>query len=232
MPAVPTPRRGLAGLIIAVLLSAGCQGLDETGETISRADLVNDLASRLSRSSQLTYTAEYRLPQGRTGSITQAPPSTVYGYPGGTLTVTRDAVIECVTTRRPAACTVDPPPNRGSAAATVIFTPAQRQGLITPPVAVDLLTAAALDPNATIDQTDTTVAGRHATCVAVRQLGNAPAAAFDICVTTEGVLGSFVGVVDGVSADLALSQLRDAVDKAAFELPSGAGVTDRRPAGR
>ena len=230
MPAVPIPRRGLAGLIIAVLLTAGCQRLDETGEAISRADLVNDLASRLSRSSQLTYTAGYRLSEGRSGSITQAPPSTLYGYPGGTLTVRRDAVVECVTDRRPTTCTVDVPPARGSSVSTTVLAPAQRQGMITPPLAVSLLTAAALDPNATIGQTDTTVAGRHATCVAVRQLSNAPTVSFDLCVTTEGVLGSFTGVVDGVSVDLALSQLRDAADRTAFDLPTGARVTDRRPA--
>lgn len=229
MAAVPIPRRGLAGLIIAVLLTAGCQTIDGAGRVVSRADLVNQLAARLDGSRQLTYAADYRLPEGRSASIAQAPPRTTYRYPGGTLTVTPEAITECVTGRRPATCTLNPPPARNTPAPVTIFEQAKRRGLITPAVAAGLLTAAALDASAIIEQADTTVAGRHATCVSVRQLSNAAASAFDICVTTEGVLGSFSGVVDGVETELALSHYRDTVDQTAFEPPAGADLVDRRP---
>ncbi len=103
-----------------------------------------------------------------------------------------------------------------------------KHGLVAPPLVVDLLTAAALDPGALIAQTDTTVAGRHATCVRVRQLSNAPASTFEVCITTEGALGSFTGVVGGLNLDIALIRYRDAVESTAFDLPPGAGVVDRR----
>ena len=93
---------------------------------------------------------------------------------------------------------------------------------------VGLLTAAALDPQATIKQSDTTVAGHHATCVDVRASSSGD---FTACVTTEGVLGSFTGAVDGKPMELALSSYSATVDEGAFDLPAGADVVDRRPGG-
>jgi hypothetical protein len=89
---------------------------------------------------------------------------------------------------------------------------------------IRLLTDAALDPEATIQQSDTTLAGHHATCVDVTRAGNR----FDACVTSEGVLGSFAGTLDGKPAEVTLSRYTDTVESAAFDVPAGAGVVDRR----
>ena len=94
---------------------------------------------------------------------------------------------------------------------------------------IGLLTSAALDPAAAITQTDSTIAGRHATCVEVRpgstEEGTAP---FQTCVTSDGVLGSFTGTVEGTRVDLALTRYRDSVESSVFELPADAKVVDRR----
>lgn len=231
MPTVSALLRVLTGSIIAVLAVAGCQTLDDAGRVIGRADLVNELASRLDGASELTYLADYQLPGGQNASIAQSqtPPRAAYTYPGGKLTVTADATTECVaaaTARH--TCTLTPPPAYTNKPSVAVFQSANARGLVTPPVVINLLTAAALDPNATVEQHDTTVAGRHATCVKVRQVTNAAAPNFDTCITTEGVLGSFAGAVDGTDVDLALSRYRGVVENSAFELPTGAGVVDRR----
>lgn len=212
---------------VTLLTATGCGSLAEAQQVIGRADLINELSARLSASEQLTYSADYQLPGGRTATIVrqQKPPRSAYTYPGGQLIVTADATIECAgdTCRR----TLPPSPSANPTGA--LFTRPGGQALIPPTVVVTLLTSAALDPDAVIRQHDTTVAGEHATCVDVEEVENAPASAFDACITTTGVLGSFSGTVNGNQIDLTLTRLGDAAEPAAFELPQGAKIIDDRP---
>ncbi|WP_232534017.1 hypothetical protein [Plantactinospora sp. KBS50] len=62
----------LAGAVAATVLLGGCQQLDDAGSTLPSTDLVNDLASRLSAAADLIYSAEYALPDGAAGTISQA----------------------------------------------------------------------------------------------------------------------------------------------------------------
>ncbi|WP_229399745.1 hypothetical protein [Micromonospora okii] len=229
MPAASTTFRALALAVIASLSVTGCQALDDAGRAIGRSELVNDLAARLDRALELTYSADYQLPGGRTASIVQAqdPDRSAYTWPGGRLTVTTEATARCETGAAKTVCTLLAPPPPNARPSVELFTAAKRRGLVTPPVVVGLLTEAALDPDAEIRQSDTTVAGRLATCVEVRRAGDD----FTACVTNEGVLGSFTGELDGTPTELALSRYADTVDGASFELPAGAGVVDRRSAG-
>ena len=234
MRAVATLSRVLSGSIAAVLLISGCQSIEDGERVIGRADLVNDLAARLDRAGELTYSADYQLSGGQAASISQAqkPQRAAYTYPGGKLTVTADATAECDTVGPKPTCTLKPPPPSTTRPSVTVFASANQRGLVTPPVVIGLLTAAALDPDAQITQRDTTVTGRHATCVAVDGLANADAPDFDACVTNDGVLGSFRGVLDGHQVDIAMSRYRNQVDSSAFDLPSGAGVVDRRGGGK
>ncbi|MGK5517898.1 hypothetical protein ACSNN9_00915 [Micromonospora sp. URMC 107] len=228
MPAASTTLRMLAVSVIASLTVTGCQTLDDAGRAIGRADLVNDMAARLDRALELTYSADYQLPGGQTATIAQAqdPARSAYTWPGGKLTVTPEATTRCETTAGRATCTLEAPPAPNAKPTVAMFTEAKQRGLVTPPIVVGLLTTAALDPEAVIAQSDTTLAGHHATCVDVEQ----SAGDFTACVTTEGALGSFTGQVDGRQVELALSRYRETVDGTAFDLPPGAGVVDRRPA--
>ncbi|HEY0696834.1 MAG TPA: hypothetical protein VGD43_03385 [Micromonospora sp.] len=232
MRAPSTPfLRALTGPIVAVLLLGGCATLDDAGQVIGRADLVNDLAARLDRSGELTYSADYQLPAGRSATIAQAqqPTRTAYLYPGGKVTVTAEATTRCETTGPKPSCVLSPPPTPSSGPPASLLAGAREHGLVTPPLVIGLLTAAALDPDSVIEQNDTTVAGRHATCVRVEGVSGAAASDFDACVTTEGVLGSFTGVVDGTPLEISLTRYRDTVDNTAFDLPGDAGVVDHRP---
>ena len=69
----------------------------------------------------------------------------------------------CATTAGRTACTVVPPVLMSGKAAVPLFTEARKAGPITPPAVIRLLTEAALDPRAQVKQTDTTIAGHHAT---------------------------------------------------------------------
>ncbi|MGW3601350.1 MULTISPECIES: hypothetical protein [unclassified Micromonospora] len=229
MPAASTTLRMLAVSVIASLTVTGCQTFEDAGRAMGRSDLVNDLAVRLDRALELTYSAEYQLPGGETAAIVQAqdPARSAYSYPGGRLTVTPDGVTRCTTTDGRTACTLVTPPTPGSRPTVALFAEANQQGLVTPPVVVGLLTAAALDPQAVIKQSDTTVAGHHATCVEVQRADGDLTA----CVTTDGVLGSFTGAVDGKPMELALSSYSETVAKDAFDPPANASVVDQRPGG-
>jgi hypothetical protein len=235
MRAAPTTRPARALLVLVavagLVLAAGCDTLNNAQRAIGRADLVNDLATRMDRAAALTYVAEYQLPGGNTATIAQAqqPPRAAYLYPGGRVTVTRDAIAECADVGSKVTCTLTPPPTVTARPAASLFSDAGRHGLVAPSVVIGLLTAAALDADAVIQQHDTTVAGQHVTCVTVEQVDNSSAANFDACVTAEGVLGSFRGVVNGSAREITLINYRESADADAFKLPSGATIVDRRP---
>jgi hypothetical protein len=227
------PRARLIPLVLVVATLPGCQSIEDAGQVMDRADLVNDLASRLDGSGELTYSAEYQLPEGRTAMIAQAqsPLRSAYVYPDGKLTVTDDATADCRRAGGTTTCTLTAAPSPNNEPAVAAFRDAGAHGLIAPTVVISLLTTAALDAGATIGQSDTTIAGRPATCVTVRGLRDTHTSAFDACITTDGVLGSFSGVVDGSEVDIAMTRFREEADPALFTLPADAKIVDKRPGG-
>ncbi len=237
MPATdPTPRRRarpvrlLAAATVVLAVAGGCSGAGDGGSGLQHSDAITDLAARLERSAALTYSADYQLPGGATAKIAQAqtPPRSALLYPGGMVAVTADATTRCRTGAKKLTCTLTDPPAATSRPAAAVFDGAERGGMVTPPVVLNLLNAAALDADAVVEQHDTTIAGRHATCVAVRNVDDASASRFDACVTTEGVLGSFTGTVDGEPIDLAMTRLAETIDGYVFDPPPTAKVIDRR----
>ncbi|WP_327022705.1 hypothetical protein [Micromonospora sp. NBC_01739] len=229
MSAASTTLRTLAASVAVLLTVTGCQALDDAGRAMGRSDIVNDLAARIDRALEMTYSAEYQLGGGRTALITQAqdPARSAYEWPGGKLTVTAEATTHCETEGKRPVCTLEAPPAVNSKPSVVVYAAAEREGLVTPPMVMGLLTAAALDPGTVITQSSTTIAGLLATCVEVRQSSED----FSACVTGEGALGSFTGRIDGEPVEVAMSRFREQVDGAAFELPKGAGIVDRRQSG-
>ncbi|MFG2053567.1 hypothetical protein ACGFI9_05985 [Micromonospora sp. NPDC048930] len=228
MPAASTTLRVLATSVIASLSVTGCQAIDDAGAALGRADLVNDLASRMDRSLEQTWAADYQLAGGRSAAIAQTtePLQSSYTWPDGKITVTQQAVTRCATAAGRTSCTVSPPVLTAGKPSVIVYAEARKHGLVTPPAVIRLLTDAAFDPEAVIEQSDTTLAGHHATCVDVTRSGER----FTACVTTEGVLGSFTGTLDGKPAELTLSRYTDTVEPTSFAVPAGAGVVDRRTA--
>jgi hypothetical protein len=219
-------------LLVGGLGAAGCDTLDDAQRVVDRADLVSDLAARLDRTEHLTYTAVYQLAGGARATIMSArePSRVAYTYPGGKLIMMPNSYADCRTATPAVSCTVTPvgSPDPGPPAA--LLGTLGDHGMITPPVVSGLLTATALDADATVEQRDTTIAGQHATCVTVDSVDNAAASAFEVCVTTDGVIGSFTGVLDGKPVEVALTQYLGTVATDAFAIPPGAHLTDLRVA--
>jgi hypothetical protein len=263
-------RIGLGILAVAVTLAAGCSDLGDpaSAQSLTRNDLVAELAAQLASSASLTYVATYQLAGGATATITQAqdPLRAAYRYPGGEVLVTGAATTRCVKQTCTMTAPATPPP-----AGT--FADARKAGLITPAAVEDLLNAARMDPDLTVAQHDTTAAGRHATCVklgnvdAARagsttpepsgpagndsasspstasgptpsgstgatiradEVGVSPAGAFSTCITSDGIVGSFTGTLNGTAVDVALTNYNDQVTGDAFDPPPAAKMVDHR----
>jgi hypothetical protein len=228
-PARPVRTAVLACLaLVGPLAGAGCATIDGTRQVINRADLVNDLATRLDRAAGLPYAAQYQLTSGQTATIAQAPRPirSAYTYPGGKVVVSTTATAACEGQGSAAHCTLTAPPLSTSGPPAGVLDAATAQGLIYPTMVMGLLTTAALDSQAEIDQSDATIAGQHATCVDVRRVENTPA--FKACITADGVLGSFAGTLHGEPAEVSLVNYTETVPDTAFDLPAGAEITDRR----
>ncbi|WP_067496210.1 hypothetical protein [Actinoplanes sp. TFC3] len=229
---MPSSRLRLTAAVLLVLTALpGCSDLDEAAAAgVSPNDLVADLAAQLAGASELTYEATYQLSGGATGTIAQVrqPAGTAYIYPQGKLLVTGEATTSCVTTTKPATCTLTAPATPTSPTPAAMYRDASASGLVAPAVVLTLLNRAVLDPEVDVKQRDTTIAGRHATCVTLGGLDGADTSDFDTCITNEGVLGSFSGLINGTRTDLAMTHYADRVKPATFMVPVTAKIDDRR----
>lgn len=224
------PSRLLAALCLLGLGAGGCEAINDATAPIDRGQLIDDMSAQLDRGTQVYYHADYQLAGGSRASVGQqtVPDRAVYGYPGGMVLVSGREQTRCDTAARPARCEVN------SIALAGVGLPGRyaevtKHGLVIGPVVAALLRIAAAQPAASVKPHDTTIAGQQASCLEVSGLADAPSAAFTACVTAEGVLASFTGVVDGVNVDQALIEVSKRVDEEAFKLPAGADVVDLRP---
>jgi hypothetical protein len=215
-----TPRGGKALKIaliagIAVLV-AGCGGL-ANASGVTPGDLVAEVARRLGTVGP-AYTATYRVAGGDTAQVARSvtPDRTAYEFPGGRLIRTPAAVTSCTAK----VCTADDP---GSA----VELPAA-SGLVTDERVIELLEAAAIDSYPDVTQRDTTLAGRHATCLALTGVPSVDAPVFDVCVTVEGTLASFRGTLAGVDVDVVLTDYASQAEEHDFQVPPGTELVDHR----
>ena len=217
---LPIRARIVAGLLTAVVPLAGCADFDNpaAAQGLTRSDLVAQLAAQVGDSASLTYSATYQLAGGRTATIAQAqdPPRSAYRYPGGEVLLTPAATTRCARKR----CTTAAPPAPTSPHPGALFADAEKAGLAVPAAVQSLLDAARLDRDMVVDQHDTTVAGRHATCLDLQNVDKAETGAFSTCITSDGVVGSFTGTLSATRIDVALTDYVDRVPADAFTAPS------------
>ena len=229
MPAVRS--RSAAGLLTGLLVLAGCGDLEDAAAAkgIASNNLASQMVMQLAASSSLTYTASYRLAGGGDATLTQdrKPVRTAFAYPGGRLLITDKSVTACRNAKRPL-CTITSPPQGGARLPARTFADVQQTGMIAPATVTALLDAAALDETVKLTPHDTTVAGRHATCLDLAGLDDASARDFRVCVTSDGVLGTFAGTVEGAEIDMTMSDYEPSAPATAFTPPPGAVLTDRR----
>lgn len=212
--------KALCGLLLAAsyVCMTGCQGGGPPA--LDRADLVSDLALRLDRGSALDYTAEYQVSGGAVVSVSQTatPRRTAYRYPGGALILTTSGTTVCGGT--PVTCSTTAPPAANTEPPGLGDLP--KRGLVPAKLVSSLLTTAALDLSAGYRQYESTIGGQSVTCVDVSHLTSPVTNAFEACVTTEGVVASFSGMVNGDFVELALARYSRDVPAGAFATASPA----------
>lgn len=211
--------------VLWALLLGACGG--GTAAT-DRTRMIEDLSEQLNRGSQHRYHADYLLADGVHGTISQQvkPLRTAFSYPGGRLVVSTVEQTSCITVVRPARCQLRPTPDQ--AVALVSHNDLIKHGLISTPVVVELLRITSRQPQASVRAHDTTVAGQQATCLEVSGLVDVNTAGFTACVTSDGILATFTGVVSGSPVDQALFRVYPQAPADAFEVPAGAEVVDHR----
>jgi hypothetical protein len=216
-------------VLVLCAATAGCSDANDPGQGLSRNDLVADLAAQMSAADDLTYEANYKLPGGGEATVAQTrrPARTAYVYPGGKVTVTAAATTECRTAKT-TTCTLTAPATPASPPPAKIFEVAAETGLVTPATVQTLLNAAVLDNDVEVVQHDTTIAGRHATCVQLSGVDDAAARDFTTCITNEGVLGSFTGILNQTRMEVAMTHYSEQVEETMFDLPKAAKLVDRR----
>lgn len=227
---MPSSRRFLAvAALMLCVATAGCSDLDDPGQGLTRNDLVADLAAQMTAAADLTYEASYQLSGGGKATVAQTkkPARTAYVYPGGKITVTAEATTECHMAKT-TTCTMTAPLTAASPAPATVFDGAGETGLVTPATVLALLNAAVLDNDVQVDQHDTTIAGRHATCVQLAGVDDAAARDFTTCITNEGVLGSFSGILNQNRTEVAMTHYSEQVEEATFALPQSAKLVDHR----
>jgi hypothetical protein len=203
----------LASLLTGAALAGALTACGVSLPAIDRTDLANDLAARLSHAASVDYAATYQLAEGASATIAQTtkPKQTAYRWTGGSLILTPDSTTKCTGT--PPACSTTAPP---ATASPQEIPELPKHGLVSPQRVGAMLTAAVLDLGTDIQQRDTTVAGQPASCVEVNGERDGAAYGFDVCVVTDGVIGSFSGLVDGVAIEMALTHYSRAVPVDAF----------------
>jgi hypothetical protein len=216
----------LIWLVCAALLGA-CDMINDATAPIDRDRLLEDMSKQLQRGAQVRYQAEYQLAGGHRATVGQqtSPLKTSYEYPGGLLIIGEADRTMCDIAVAPARCEIRSKDTRAGAAYTDVI----KKGLMTTPVLADLLRIAALQQTSSVKGHDTTVAGLQASCLEILGLTEAAAANFTACVTADGVVASFAGLVNGANVDFALVHLAlRAPDADAFTVPADANVVDLR----
>ncbi|MGY0233234.1 hypothetical protein [Longispora urticae] len=190
--------RRSAAILFALVALAGCTRAAEAGPT-DPARLINSFAAQLDQATKRTYTAEYRVADGGAVSVAQAqkPLRTAYTHLGGRIVIAPEGFTTCEATTcgKPA-----PTPAAG--------VPVAIPGFLTAADALRQISSASLTDRGALTSHDRTIAGQHALCLTIGTL--------DACVTDQGVLGSFVGEVNGAKIDIILTRYAESVTADAF----------------
>jgi hypothetical protein len=214
----------VGGLMLLALSGGGLAGCGQAAA--GEPALLNDLATRVDRSGDRTYTAEYRLDDGSQAVLAQAqePRRAAYVHQGGKAVFTETELAQCREITGGNRCTLTAPPSPGTDPAVDLLAAAgPTERMVSPSDALRLVSGAALD-GATITRYEQRIAGEQSTCVGVHG-----AAGLSACLTAEGLLSSFTGTVDGRVVSFELTSYAATADAATFALPAGAEIEDRRP---
>lgn len=239
------PTRGIAATGLAAVLvsaSAGCGALSSAHTLVDRAGLLGSMAAKISHAQKATFQATYTVggsggTDTATVTVVQQPPSSAFVTASNRIISTGGQTYVCETGRGTADC-------RRTATAGGSVDPSGALGVtgfVSGELALGVMSAAMLVPNAQVTRSSQTIAGQPTSCVTVSGLDQALAGVlpsgsadtadtglsdFSVCITDGGVLARFSGgLTDGGHGDVLLTDYSATVDPALLEPPAGATIT-------
>lgn len=220
-------RVAVTALVTAGLAaSAACSAPGDAQEVIDQGRVVDGMASSVDEGTTRSYTATYQVTGGGTVTVVHTPDPyrDAFLFAGGRYVSTPDFELTCES----GDCTLVDPLDSASPLDTEAISEVGDEGFLPAQTILGLLTKAALNAGASIEQSDDTLVGEHATCAKVAGLTGAAAQGFETCVTDRGVVGSFEGTVGGVDVKMFLVSYAETADAANFDVPADAKVSDER----
>jgi hypothetical protein len=203
-------------LVVAVAGTAACTDLDQANAAgVADEGLISQTADRVAAADGLSWTATYRLAGGEAARVARAqkPSRIAYTFPSGLVIITPDTVTRCARATEKMDCT-DGDRQDGEEG------PPASTGLVAPAAILDMLEAAAIDPDLAVTPRETTIAGRHASCLKLTGVDQSAASNFEVCVTVEGTVAAFAGMVAGSPVEMTLTDYRAGIDETDFTVPS------------
>jgi hypothetical protein len=211
----------------------GCGFISKAKQAVENVSTISDLADKLDKSSKLTYTAEYKVVgDPAIATVVQQPPNAAFIGKDGRFVLTPDFMLMCskTTCQR----TVNQAKTEASADQAAYMTAVAGGGFISTPMALALMTAAAVVPGVKVDKSDKKIAGVSSTCLHVTGIpkddsnpNNVSAKEFTVCVGDNGVLTTFTGVgTDDKKIGVEMQKFVTTADPKSFVAPAGAKVVD------
>ncbi|MFG3339345.1 hypothetical protein [Glycomyces sp. NPDC048151] len=202
------PLRRCAVLGAAALLAlAGCSDGGEGGESASEEQAaLTELSGRLVEGDRPAYTAEYLIEDSEESVLVAVDPE------AGTAAV--------VVGDRPSLWAGE------DAAGIDLWLSQELEGFLPPDETVAAwLSETSADPSASTVFSNTTLAGELADCVEVQGAEDATVGAYEVCVTTVGVIASVSAKVGDTAYTAKLVNYHDGVDAAWIDEITGQGGT-------
>ena len=223
-----------AAAAVAVTGTLGCGFISAASNLAGHLSTISDLADKITKSEQATFQATYRLQDGTSVTVAQKPPSATTGSDKSRYISTADAFYLCDRSTGDWVCQRSPNSGGGDANSAAVAAGVGGNGFISAPLAVAVLTASVVVPNAHVDKSTQTIAGQNSTCAKVSNLAQAQQGTetskvtdFTVCVTDSGVLARFAGTTtDGTKANIELTGYSGSVDDGLLQPPAGAKITD------
>ena len=231
--------RTRAALVVAAAVlgagTLGCGIVSKAKQAVDNVSAISDLADKLGKSDQLTYAGDYKLDDGTSVTVVQQPPKAAFISKKGRFILTEDALLLCDTQNGKWTCQRTPNQSNVSASAdqAAYMSAIAGGGFINAPMAVALMTAAAVVPGTKIEKSEKKIAGLQSTCLRVTGIpadkdpSAVTAKEFTVCVADNGVLTTFSGIgTDDKKVGVELTKFATNVDAKSFAAPAGAKIVD------
>jgi hypothetical protein len=232
----PTSTRARTIAIVAAGLlgvgTLGCGVLSKAKNVVDNLSTISDYANKIQKADNLTFTADYKLSDGSTAQVVQKPPNSAYIGKDSRFIVTADSIYLCSTDQGKLSCTKSANTSGGTNGADLSGASSIGAGFVTPELAVAILIAASVSPNAHVDKSTQKIAGQNSSCIKVTNTKPDPndpndLKNFTVCITDQGILSKFAGkLTSGDDASIELTKFSTSADDNAFKPPAGAEIID------